>query len=61
MKTRFYFNTQWLFGGKCAYCETKVKPGGYFAIEHYRPKASVKIDGKLEPPGYWWLASEWRP
>ena len=29
------------------------------AVEHYRPKGEVTIDGKRTPPGYWWLASSW--
>lgn len=30
---------------KCAYCETRFRPGYYGDIEHYRPKST-----------YWWLA-----
>ncbi len=48
-----------MFHRKCAYCETKAMPSGYFAIEHFRPKASVKIGRSLQPPGYWWLAAVW--
>ncbi|MGO1489311.1 MAG: hypothetical protein ACTHWA_12300 [Arachnia sp.] len=47
------------FGGKCAYCETKYSATQPVAIEHYRPKGGVTIDGKRVPPGYYWLASEW--
>ena len=47
------------FGGKCAYCETSNAATQPVAIEHYRPKGGVMIDGKLTPPGYYWLASEW--
>ena len=47
------------FGGKCAYCETYYAATQPVAIEHYRPKGEVTIDGKRVPPGYYWLASEW--
>jgi uncharacterized protein (TIGR02646 family) len=47
------------FGGKCAYCESRYDATQPTAIEHYRPKGAVMIDGKREPPGYWWLASTW--
>ncbi len=47
------------FGGKCAYCETSYAATQPVAIEHYRPKGEVSIDGKRVPPGYYWLASEW--
>ncbi len=47
------------FGGKCAYCETFYAATQPVAIEHYRPKGEVMIDGKRVPPGYYWLASEW--
>lgn len=38
----------------CGYCETKVFPGNYGAVEHYRPKSAVSDDPKH--PGYYWLA-----
>lgn len=47
------------FGGKCAYCETFYAATQPVAIEHYRPKGEVTIDGRRVPPGYYWLASEW--
>ena len=47
------------FGGKCAYCETFYASTQPVAIEHFRPKGEVTIDGKRTPPGYYWLASEW--
>lgn len=47
------------FGGKCAYCETYYAATQPVAIEHYRPKGAVTVDGKAVPPGYYWLASEW--
>lgn len=47
------------FGGKCAYCETYYAATQPVAIEHYRPKGGVLIDGSLVPPGYYWLASDW--
>ncbi|MCG6566377.1 hypothetical protein C3E87_01845 [Tessaracoccus sp. ZS01] len=47
------------FFGKCAYCETYYASSQQMAIEHYRPKGAVTINGTLVPPGYYWLASEW--
>jgi uncharacterized protein (TIGR02646 family) len=47
------------FGGKCAYCESFYDATQPTAIEHFRPKGAVMIDGKRKPPGYWWLASSW--
>ncbi|MGD8214608.1 hypothetical protein [Aestuariimicrobium sp. Y1814] len=47
------------FGRKCAYCESSYGATQPVAIEHYRPKGGVTIDGTLTPPGYYWLASEW--
>lgn len=47
------------FGGKCAYCETSYAATQPVAIEHYRPKGEVVIDGRRTPPGYYWLASDW--
>jgi len=49
-----------VFHGKCAYCETSYKASQPADIEHFRPKGGVTIDGtKPQPPGYWWLASDW--
>ena len=59
---------EYVFHGKCAYCETPEV--GYIAdAEHFRPKGrlennSIKtfdIDGKTEiiHPGYFWLAYRW--
>ena len=47
------------FGGKCAYCESYYGATQPVAIEHFRPKGEVVVDGKRVPPGYYWLASEW--
>lgn len=47
------------FGHKCAYCESYYGATQPLAIEHYRPKGAVTIDGDKVPPGYYWLASEW--
>ncbi|TRY17066.1 hypothetical protein FOJ82_14560 [Tessaracoccus rhinocerotis] len=49
------------FGGKCAYCETYYGATQPVAIEHYRPKGAVVVEGstKPKPPGYYWLASDW--
>jgi len=49
-----------MFKGKCAYCETFYKATQPADIEHFRPKGGVTIkDTRPQPPGYWWLASEW--
>ena len=48
-----------LFHGKCAYCESvyaKVQP---MDVEHFRPKSGYMQGGKLNKPGYWWLAADW--
>lgn len=49
-----------VFHGKCAYCETYYAAAQPADIEHFRPKGGVTISGsKPQPPGYWWLASDW--
>ncbi len=47
------------FGGRCAYCECAYDKSQPMAVEHFRPKGEVVINGKRTPPGYYWLASEW--
>ncbi|TDE94073.1 hypothetical protein EXU48_11505 [Occultella glacieicola] len=47
------------FGFKCAYCESSYLATQPVAVEHYRPKGEVTIDGVRTPPGYYWLASQW--
>lgn len=43
---------------KCCYCEGKV-PARRQAVEHYRPKTTVRRTvGASAVPGYWWLAWE---
>jgi uncharacterized protein (TIGR02646 family) len=48
-----------MFNKKCSYCEFNYAAGGPEDVEHFRPKGGVVIDGKLEQPGYYWLAAEW--
>jgi uncharacterized protein (TIGR02646 family) len=48
-----------LFHFKCAYCETVIAASQPVAVEHYRPKGAVVIDGKPRKPGYYWLAAVW--
>jgi hypothetical protein len=60
-----------LFGGKCAYCETRIASNQPGDVEHFRPKGRVVGDdfkpvlalhpqrGKMNHPGYFWLAYEW--
>lgn len=48
-----------LFHGKCAYCESKYESTSPPDIEHFRPKGAIKINGKLDRPGYYWLAADW--
>ena len=46
---------------KCCYCESKILPTGYGAVEHFRPKGGVRQDSnsREEKPGYYWLAYTW--
>ncbi|MDW9593547.1 hypothetical protein GOA63_15165 [Sinorhizobium meliloti] len=60
-----------LFGGKCAYCETRISSNQPGDVEHFRPKGRVVGDdfkpvlashpqrGKINHPGYFWLAYAW--
>lgn len=43
-----------LSNNRCAYCEAKLKHVDNGAVEHYRPKASVREDPAHS--GYYWLA-----
>ena len=45
-----------LFHGKCAYCESPYDTTQPVDVEHYRPKGSVEDS---EHAGYWWLAMDW--
>jgi uncharacterized protein (TIGR02646 family) len=48
-----------LFGGKCAYCESKLS-NGLGETDHFRPTASaVRLRKDFSPDHYWWLAYEW--
>lgn len=46
---------------KCAFCESKPLATSSGDVEHFRPKAAARsaVGGKLERPGYYWLAYEW--
>lgn len=46
-----------LYNHKCGYCETRINPGGFIEVDHYRPKRKVSEDGSH--PGYYWLYYEW--
>jgi uncharacterized protein (TIGR02646 family) len=48
--------------GKCCYCESTLLETGFGDVEHFRPKAGVRqtVKGRLEQPGYYWLAYDWR-
>ncbi|MBY5549905.1 hypothetical protein HFO61_24365 [Rhizobium leguminosarum] len=60
-----------LFGGKCAYCETRISSNQPGDVEHFRPKGRVVGDdfkpvlashpqrGMINHPGYFWLAYKW--
>jgi uncharacterized protein (TIGR02646 family) len=48
-----------VFGGKCAYCESPYEVTQPVDIEHYRPKGAVEVEGRLQKPGYYWLAADW--
>ena len=45
-----------IYFGKCAYCETKIKPVSTEHIEHFRPKAKIT---NVNANGYYWLGYEW--
>jgi uncharacterized protein (TIGR02646 family) len=46
---------------KCFLCESKISHISYGDVEHFRPKAAYRqrASGKLETPGYYWLAYDW--
>ncbi|WP_364518682.1 hypothetical protein [Nocardioides sp. LML1-1-1.1] len=52
-----------LFGGKCAYCESRYSGTQPMDVEHWRPKGEVlEYDAtgvKTRLQGYHWLASTW--
>ena len=62
-ETDVKFALNQLFGGKCAYCETRYAPTQPVDVEHWRPKAEVHdrdaAGAKVVLPGYHWLASAW--
>lgn len=43
---------------KCWYCES-TNVGADNAVDHFRPKNSVKLEGGKTHGGYWWLAFDW--
>jgi uncharacterized protein (TIGR02646 family) len=47
------------FYKKCAYCESSYRALMPVDVEHYRPKGAVYVAGKIETPGYYWLAADW--
>lgn len=48
-----------LFSGKCAYCESSYRAHHPVDVEHFRPKGGVIIGGRVDKPGYYWLAATW--
>ncbi|MCD2175046.1 hypothetical protein [Rhizobium sp. C4] len=50
---------QEVFHSKCAYCESSMAAVQPQDVEHFRPKQAVLINGALDKPGYYWLASHW--
>ncbi len=46
---------------KCAFCESRPGATSPGDVEHFRPKAAARstVGGKLERPGYYWLAYDW--
>lgn len=49
-----------IFGGHCAYCESRYSHVVKMDVEHYRPKGAVaEDDGTKKVPGYYWLAATW--
>ena len=53
------YSLEKLFFNKCAYCETNYSIIQPVDIEHFRPKASVKVGKKVVSKGYYWLAACW--
>lgn len=47
-----------IFSKKCAYCESRYIVTQPVDVEHFRPKAAVKV-GREKRLGYYWLASDW--
>lgn len=46
---------------KCCFCENKFSASSFGDVEHFRPKAAVKMpdETKYQYPGYYWLAYDW--
>ncbi len=49
---------EYLFHGKCAYCESRYQGTQPMDVEHWRPKGRIDEAGELEH-GYYWLAADW--
>ena len=65
----FFMDYDYIFRGKCAYCERDIR-NQHGDIEHFRPKKKVTdendipvtrvVNGKIEVhPGYYWLTYDW--
>jgi uncharacterized protein (TIGR02646 family) len=48
-----------MFNGKCAWCETLVRPGE-LNVDHFRPReGALGLDGSYDRAHYHWLAYDW--
>ena len=45
---------------KCCFCEGTLLDTSPGDVEHFRPKAAILLNNKLTPPGYFWLAYDWK-
>jgi len=48
-----------VFGGKCAYCESRFAHVTPKDVEHFRPKSEIDTGDRILAPGYYWLAGDW--
>lgn len=55
--SRLSKNLKLLYNYKCGYCETRINPGSYMPMDHYRPKGKLKDEESHT--GYYWLWYEW--
>lgn len=46
----------YLYHGKCCYCESLIRPVSPEHVEHYRPKSKISEENSF---GYYWLGNEW--
>ncbi|MEM7352999.1 MAG: AAA family ATPase [Acidobacteriota bacterium] len=47
------------FGGKCAFCESRIRVALAGNLDHYRPRRGARGTERYYDTHYWWLALEW--